>query len=536
LTIEGKRLAELLLATREPFVRLLEQRELSSEYLRQSREIIEEFAQVCAGEGVAHPWQLRQRYLDRRPALRVQQPFSDSYLQNHGRELRYFLRWYQARSSAAEVVFGQLSADQLASYWTQNRRGPCQQRLLLRHLPCLLAFLEQRPVLDGDWAIDRLVGDYFAERHLERRGGGYGFVLTHRARLVTHRHLSWLEHVGHLPSGTAASVGIALSVTEELSVAETVVGHFMARVDSDLPGGLRQPLMGYLEYLAYERELAKGSIKSIFRTVLALCRQLAMAGQDCYGLLNAAQLDEVVSSLLCAPVAELLRRRQQVQARHSELRGFLRYLHREGLLGRDLATALISPPCYRSSTPPVVLSEQQVQTLLESIGRCDARGRRCYAILLLLTTYGLRPVDVSRLRLDDLHWREQWLGLVQSKTGVALTLPLLGEVAEALYAYLRRDRASGRPYRQVFLSLRWPHRPLRPETICRVVAAALREAKLPWASAKNLRSSVATHLQRQGEPLGIIQEILGQTTAETTQRYAVTDVVQLRQVLEQSER
>jgi integrase len=270
--------------------------------------------------------------------------------------------------------------------------------------------------------------------------------------------------------------------------------------------------------------------------LLALCRQLAVAGHDSYGLLDVGQLDEVVSLLLCAPADDLLRRRQQVRMHHSKLRGFLRYLHRQDLLGRDLALALISPPCYRSSTPPVVLSEQQVQTLLESVDRSDARGRRCYAILLLLTTYGLRPTDVSQLRLDDLHWREQWLGLVQTKTRAGLRLPLLPKVAEALYAYLRQDRASGRPYRQVFQSLNWPYRPLRPHTISKVVGVALCEAGLPWASAKNLRSSVATHLQRQGEPLDIIQEILGHRTAETTQRYAVTDLELLRLLLEESER
>jgi len=537
-TLNGERLAELLLATRESFLRLLEQRELSSEYLRSSREMIGEFAQVCAGERETHPWQLRQRYLEQRPVLRAGQPFSDSYLRSDGRELTRFLRWYQAQSKAGgEVVFGQLSTAQLATYWkAQESQGPHQQLLLSRHLPCLLSFLEQRPELGPYSAVDQLVCDYFTERHQARRGGGYGSVLTQRARTVTHRHLCWLEHEGYVPAGTAASADIELPAVEELRGPEAVLRHFMARVDPDLPAGLREPLMEYLEHLVHDRELAQRSVRSIVRTTLALCHLLAEQSRSSFAHLQVAQLDELVSSLLSAPDDDLLRRRQQVRARHSELRGFLRYLHRRGLLGRDLAAALISPPCYRSSTPPVVLSEQQVQTLLESIDRRDARGRRCYAVLLLLTTYGLRPVDVSRLRLDDLHWREEWLGLVQSKTGVALTLPLLPEVAEAIYAYLHQDRASGRPHRQLFQSLAWPHRPLCSRAISRVVAAALSEAGLPWASARHLRASVATHLLRQGEPLGIIQEVLGQSTPETTQRYAVTDLELLRQVLPESER
>jgi site-specific recombinase XerD len=68
------------------------------------------------------------------------------------------------------------------------------------------------------------------------------------------------------------------------------------------------------------------------------------------------------------------------------------------------------------------------------------------------------------------------------------------------------------------------------------VIDALRQAGLGVARSKHLRATVATHLLRQGEALSSIQEVLGHRTAETTQRYAVTDVVLLRQVLEESER
>jgi integrase/recombinase XerD len=244
----------------------------------------------------------------------------------------------------------------------------------------------------------------------------------------------------------------------------------------------------------------------------------------------------VVSALISAPHDDLLRRRQQVQELNSFLRGFLRFLRRRDLVSQNLVSALISPPCYRASTPPTVLSEKQMQTLIESVDRGDSWGRRCYAMLLLLTTYGLRPIDVSRLQLDSLHWREERVALVQNKTGCALTLPLLPEVAAALYEYLRQDRVPGLSHRQVFVSLNWPHGPLTSGTVSKVVAKALSKAGFCWARAKHLRASVATHLLRQGEALSTIQEVLGHRTVETTRRYAVTDLEILREVLEESQR
>ena len=550
-TIAGKRLADLLRATQEPFLRTLELRQLSKDYLRQSRFIIDEYATFCDGEEAANPWLWRQKYLAHRADLRSPHRFSASYLANDGRQLRYFLRWYLGQVARGEVCLGELSAEQLQTYWsTQQEALPYRRRVLSKHLRALLQWLRQRPVAPPNSELQPLLHDYFEQRRLAMRGEGYGFVLTHRAQIATRRLLTWLEQQGHLTAGTAAQAKGALwagaatvagasgtTATEcGKNEADSLLHHFVLRVDPKLPQLLRQPLIEYLAHLVHERQLVKHSLQSILRASLALCRTLAAAGGETFAHLRVRHLDQVVASLVSAPQHDLLRRRQQVQALHSRLRGFLRYLHRRGLVDRDLAPVLISPPCYRASRPPTVLSPPEVHCLLESVDRQRPGGRRSYAILLLLTTYGLRPVDVSRLRLDDLQWREQRLALVQKKTGQVVVLPLLPEVAAAIYDYLRHDRALELLDRRVFVSLNWPHRPVCARTICDIVVLAMQEASLSGGRTRHLRTSVATHLLRQGEAFSTIQEVLGHRTAETTQRYAVTDVELLRQVIEETER
>jgi site-specific recombinase XerD len=305
---------------------------------------------------------------------------------------------------------------------------------------------------------------------------------------------------------------------------------------AELPDELRRPLLDYLEHLVEERELVKKSIQNILRPTLELCRHLHTEGEGSFASLRIKHIDETVSTLVTAPLEDMLRRRQQVQNLNSCLRGFLRYLHERGLIKRDPSTAIISPPCYRASRVSQALSEQEVQSLLDSVDRGHAKGRRTYAIVMLITTYGLRPVDVSRLELDDLSWRNERIAIIQSKTRLPVTLPLLPEVAEALYEYLRHDRYRGVSWRHVFLSLTWPHRPLRPNAISEIVKGAMRAVAPPHAVARRLRQSAAVHLQRQGASLSTIQEILGHRIPETTQRYAVTDPVLLRQVLDEEER
>ena len=538
------RLGELLRETRQGFIRTLRSRELSEAYLGSAGAIVEEFAGFCEGAASDDAWPLRRQFLAHRASLRRAHRFSASYLDNHGRELRRFVTWYAAQSGRTGAPQRELSDEPLRSYWlTQPQASPYRRKILRTHLPGLLAFLSRRFDAMSERDPGALLEDYFEQRRLELRGRGWGTVLRHRARIVTRRHLVWLECHGLLPGGSAAASGSAYAARElramapgETSPAQALAEDFAARVDRELPRGLRQPLVEYLEHLVYERELNRASLRGILRSTRALCRLAADKGLESFHALEVGVLDEVVAALVSAPADDLLRRREQVRARHSELRGFLRYLHRRGHLRRELAAVLISPPCYRASRPPTVLTQAQLRRLLASVDRDAPRGRRRYAVLLLMSTYGLRPVDVARLRLEAIDWRQERIVLVQSKTGGVLTLPLLAEVAQALYAYLRQERSPQAPHRQVFLASYWPHRPLRAPTIAREVNKALRAAELGWASARHLRSSVATHLLRQGEALSTIQDVLGHRTPETTVRYASADVELLRQVLEESER
>ncbi|MFC1610639.1 tyrosine-type recombinase/integrase [Myxococcota bacterium] len=531
-SITGRHLAWLLQTTRDSFLLSLRARRLSTAYLRHSKLIINECARFCESRERCEPWEVYGAFQPYWAQLRAKQPFTPSYLYTHKRELRHFLFWYQQQVALGRLVVGGLSATQLKAYWSaQPVALPYRHKILAGHLPSFLSFLKNRPEADLRGPLDLLLDEYLEERRLAMRGRGYGYLLTELAKIVTRRHLLWLAQQGYLPIDVATPDVDAPTPSEPKPLFE----YFEAKLDPELPNDLRGPLVDYLGELC-ERELSKNRIATVLRTCSTLCRVLADTNQHSFSRLSIKQVDQVVSSLVCAPSDDLLRRRQQVQQHHGMLRGFLWFLQQRRLLDRDLASALISPPCYRASTPPTVLSEGQIFTLLGSVDRGDTRGRRCYAILLLITTYGLRPIDVARLELDDIHWRDERLGVVQSKTGAALALPLLPDVATALSDYLCQDRAFKLQHRHLFVSLNWPYHGLTRRTVSNTVERAFREAGMPWGRARHLRASVATHLLRQGEPLSIIQEVLGHRTVNTTQRYAVTDVEMLRQVLAESDR
>lgn len=213
----------------------------------------------------------------------------------------------------------------------------------------------------------------------------------------------------------------------------------------------------------------------------------------------------------------------------STLRSFLRFLWQTGDTDRDLAAAIPPIRRWRLVEVPKYLQATEVAHLLASVDQRSARGRRNYAILLLLARLGLRAGEVVRLELQDLDWRAGEL-TVRGKGSVQARLPLPRDVGAALATYLRTDRPTCAT-RRVFVCLKAPHRGLgHPATVSTLVHGALNRAGLtpPTTGAHLLRHSLATDLLRHGTSLGDIGEVLRHQRVQTTEIYAKVDVGRLQ--------
>lgn len=227
-------------------------------------------------------------------------------------------------------------------------------------------------------------------------------------------------------------------------------------------------------------------------------------------------------------------RRATIAVHASALRGWLGYLRLQGLVAIDLAQAVVLPRLAAINAPPSVWDKPTVERLLGSVDRSTLLGKRDYAMLLLAARYGLRSKDIRTLRLEDIHWREQRIVLVQSKTQQPLELPLLADVDDALSDYLRHGRPSCTA-REIFLRHMRPIAPFaNRNNHWAVMARALRTAGItdsgPRRGFHRLRHSLATHLLRNGVALDVISDVLGHTSIDATRRYTQVDLAGLRSV------
>lgn len=229
------------------------------------------------------------------------------------------------------------------------------------------------------------------------------------------------------------------------------------------------------------------------------------------------------------------RRTQQLIA--GCLRSFFKFLYQSGKTGTDLSCLITSPRCYKLESLPRVLNWEEINKILNSVDKSTRAGLRNNAILLLLTTYGLRAGEVARLKLDDIDWKKEIIHILPGKTGRALLLPLMPRVGKAILKYLKQTRPVSK-HREVFLLTCAPWTPLKSTNIRYVVGRHIQLAGLdpPRHGPHLLRYSFATHLMRSGASLKEIGDMLGHRSFESTHVYTKTATEKLREVaLEMSE-
>ena len=95
--------------------------------------------------------------------------------------------------------------------------------------------------------------------------------------------------------------------------------------------------------------------------------------------------------------------------------------------------------------------------MLACVDRNSSRGKRDYAALLLLATYGLRSREVAAMTLD--HDRLDASGCRGRKGGHSTAFPLSSSVGEALVDYLKHGRPQSAE-RHVFFMAFAPVRPI----------------------------------------------------------------------------
>ncbi len=332
-----------------------------------------------------------------------------------------------------------------------------------------------------------------AELMVERRAAGRLHLLSARAMVPL---LGYLRGLGVVPGAVAAM---------SLTPGEALIERYSA-------------------YLAERRGLSLSTVRNYVGVarVFVSWREAA-AGTLALGELDGAVVIEFVlgESQRCSVGS--------AKCMVTRLRVFLRFLHVEGEIDRELAGVVPSVASWRLAGLVKALDARSVAMLLASCDRRTGVGRRDFAVLTMLARLGLRAGEVAALRLSDVDWRAGEL-LVRGKGSRHERLPLPSDVGEALAGWLSR----GRPRCEsvlVFGRVRAPHGGISAGGVSQIVRRACQRAGLPIVSAHRLRHTAATEMLRSGGSLTEVGQVLRHRSRDVTSIYAKVDRVALAAVV-----
>ena len=206
---------------------------------------------------------------------------------------------------------------------------------------------------------------------------------------------------------------------------------------------------------------------------------------------------------------------------------FIKFLYTEGLTKIDLSKRI---PRYKKITQPHVpttYTKEEVFSLLASIDRRTAHGKRNYAIILLAARLGLRLSDIRDLRFENIKWEENMIIIQQYKTGKNLSLPLLVDVGNAIYDYVKYGRRQSKS-QYVFIPERSEREKLLTSSFYNIFLQAFIRSGVDIANRKrgphSLRHSLSLQLLEQNTPIHFISEVLGHESTNSTKYYLRVDI------------
>lgn len=335
---------------------------------------------------------------------------------------------------------------------------------------------------------------------------------------------AWLTHPGREysePQRHAAARGIRNPIHQMLRL--------ILRQEQDANSCMPEPFAtaapGFFEFLRRERGLHETTIVQYRHYLRRLEEHLQRVEQPLL-----PDLAPTVVSAFITESGETIDKRS-VQSLCSILKVFFRYVYRVGLMTRDLSKAIESPRRYRFANLPRSISWSEVELMLQKVDRRNAVGRRDYAILVLLVTYGLRAREVEALTLDDIDWKRNRLHVGGRKAGHSTAYPLAPSVGEAILNYLKQGRPETTE-RAVFFGAYAPYKRLSRVAVSLRAKYYLRKAGINVSrpGSHTLRHACVQRLVDAGFSLKTIGDFVGHRTPDATKIYAKVNIEALREV------
>lgn len=296
---------------------------------------------------------------------------------------------------------------------------------------------------------------------------------------------------------------------------------------------MESEINAFIAYLQERKRISENTAQSYRRDLMKIKEYLERQGIFDVEKITATHLNSCVlylekNGFSAATISRTI----------ASLKGFYRYLYRQGMVREEIAEMLHAPRVERKL--PEILPPAQMERLLAQPGGDTPIQIRDRAMLELLCATGIRVSELVSLQVQDLNLQ---LGYVVCRDAKRERVIPFGERAKsALSRYLdtAREVMTGRQNpekksagaescgeegmrtdRDAVLFVNRSGRPMSRQGFWKILKHYGQRAGIEGEITPNtLRHSLAVHLIEKGADLKRVQEMLGHADPATTQLYA----------------
>jgi integrase/recombinase XerD len=276
---------------------------------------------------------------------------------------------------------------------------------------------------------------------------------------------------------------------------------------------------GYEAFLRIEKSLSPNSVSAYVNDI----NKLIVFIEEFYPNLTPetvklAQLRKFVEWMNLKEISP------RTQARTiSGIKSFYKFMLIEEAVENDPTTLVESPRIGRKL--PEILTDDEINSLIEAIDVTKAEGLRNKAIIETLYSCGLRVSELVDLKLSNLHFEQEFLR-ISGKGERERLIPISKRAIEDIKKYLvvsRKKLTIEKGFENVvFLNRRG--KKLSRVMIFTIIKNLADKIKLEKSiSPHTFRHSFASALVQGGADLRTVQEMLGHESILTTEIYAHLD-------------
>ncbi len=278
----------------------------------------------------------------------------------------------------------------------------------------------------------------------------------------------------------------------------------------------------YKRYLLLEKGLSKNSISAYLtdlRKLIKYVEENELSIKD----LKTSHLEEFLAEqydqgIKARSIARIL----------SGIKSFYHFLFLDGFIETNPSELLDSPQIGLKL--PVVLSVEEIDSILSAIDVSTVEGTRNYAIIETLYSCGLRVSEVANLKFTNLFFDEGFIR-VDGKGSKQRLVPISDTAIKKIKSYLNyRNAIVAKKGSEDFLFISKRGTPISRITVFWYIKQYVESAGITKTiSPHTFRHSFATHLIERGANIRYVQAMLGHEKITTTEIYTHLDMNFFRQ-------